>query len=104
MRCNVLRILSKGSDIRVFKCHLGLIRSFLLLLQVVFLQDGCSYCATILPTIEKISLDAKFVGVYYSGFVVYDNIQIIDACYLFFTIDRFSIVCLKPKPSNHPRQ
>ncbi|KAJ7358756.1 hypothetical protein OS493_021532 [Desmophyllum pertusum] len=29
---------------------------------VVFLLDGCSYCTQVLPTIEQISLDAKYVG------------------------------------------
>lgn len=29
---------------------------------VVFLKEGCGYCAKILPTIEKISLEAKYLG------------------------------------------
>lgn len=31
-------------------------------LQVVFLIHGCSYCVQVLPTIEKISVDAKYLG------------------------------------------
>ena len=40
-------------------------------LQVVFLIHGCSYCVQVLPTIEKISVDAKYLGTYCPSFLVF---------------------------------
>ena len=40
-------------------------------LQVIFLIHGCSYCVQVLPTIEKISVDAKYLGMCCPTFLVF---------------------------------
>ena len=40
-------------------------------LQVVFLIHECSYCVQVLPTIEKISVDAKYLGMDCPTFLVF---------------------------------
>lgn len=40
-------------------------------LQVVFLIHGCSYCVQVLPTIEKISVNSKYLGMYCPTFLVF---------------------------------
>ena len=40
-------------------------------LQVVFLIHGCSYCVQVLPTIEKISVNAKYLGMYCTIILVF---------------------------------
>ena len=55
-------------------------------LQVVFLIHGCSYCVQVLPTIEKISVDAKYLGMCCPTFCFF-----LSVCCNYISLLRYSL-------------